>query len=265
MHVQKKPESWKLIHPVPTGVSHLNSEVRPEMTNVKRFVQFDFPAEDASETAYFWDILAAGQELREAGNRAYDELPIDRDAMSILLFTSGTSAKSKAVMLSHSNICANLMGMCSMVYIDEHDTFLSVLPLHHTYECTCGYLCQLYRGSTVAVSDGLRHIVNNMKESGTTIILVVPLMVEAFHRGIYKKVNADPKTARKLEKGKKISNFLLKLKIDVRKKLFKQIHAGFGGKLILIIAGGAAISPDLIASMQDLGFHTIQGYGGGFS
>ncbi len=239
----------------------LVEEVRAEMTDVERFVQFDLPADDDTETSYFWDILSDGQELREAGDRTYDELPIDREAMSILLFTSGTSAKSKAVMLSHANICTNLMGMCSMVYIDEHDTFLSVLPLHHTYECTCGYLCQLYRGSTVAVSDGLRHIVKNMKESGTTIILVVPLMVEAFHRGIYKKVNADPKTAKKLETGKKISNFLLKLKIDVRKKLFKQIHEGFGGKLNLIIAGGAAISPDLISSMQELGFHTIQGYG----
>ncbi|NLW53831.1 MAG: long-chain fatty acid--CoA ligase, partial [Clostridiaceae bacterium] len=239
----------------------LVEEVRAEMTDVERFVQFDLPADDDTETSYFWDILSDGQELREAGDRTYDELPIDREAMSILLFTSGTSAKSKAVMLSHANICTNLMGMCSMVYIDEHDTFLSVLPLHHTYECTCGYLCQLYRGSAVAVSDGLRHIVKNMKESGTTIILVVPLMVEAFHRGIYKKVNSDSKTAKKLETGKKISNFLLKLKIDVRKKLFKQIHEGFGGKLNLIIAGGAAISPDLISSMQELGFHTIQGYG----
>lgn len=236
-------------------------EVRAEMTDIERFVQFDLPADDDTETSYFWDILADGQDLRDAGDRAYDDLPIDREAMSVLLFTSGTSAKSKAVMLSHANICANLMGMCSMVYIDEHDTFLSVLPLHHTYECTCGYLCQLYRGSTVAVSDGLRHILNNMKETGTTIILVVPLMVEAFHRGIYRKVNADPKTAKKLKTGKKISNFLLKLNIDVRKKLFKQIHEGFGGKLNLIIAGGAAISPDLISSMQELGFHVIQGYG----
>lgn len=239
----------------------LVQEVRSEMTSVERFIQFDYPGDDETDTEYFWDILAAGQKLREAGDRAYDELPIDPDAMSILLFTSGTSAKSKAVMLSHSNICANLMGMCSMVYIDKHDTFLSVLPLHHTYECTCGYLCQLYRGSAVAVSDGLRHIVKNMNESGTTIILVVPLMVEAFHRGIYRKVKADPKTVRKLEMGKKISNFLLKFRIDIRKKLFKQIHDSFGGKLKLIIAGGAAISPVLIGSMQELGFHTIQGYG----
>lgn len=239
----------------------LVEEMRPQMDGVERFVQFDLPADEDDNTHYFWDILQEGQRLREAGDRAYDELPLDREAMSVLLFTSGTSSKSKAVMLSHKNICTNLMGMCSMVYIDERDTFLSVLPLHHTYECTCGYLCQLYRGSAVAVSDGLRHIVNNMKEAGVTIILVVPLMVEAFHRGIYRKVNADPETAKKLEFGKKLSNFLLKLKIDARKKLFKQIHDGFGGKLNLMIAGGAAISPELISSMQELGFHTIQGYG----
>ncbi|HHU03554.1 MAG TPA: AMP-binding protein [Fastidiosipila sp.] len=239
----------------------LVEEMRPQMDEVERFIQFDLPAVNDDGTHYFWDILQEGQKRRDAGDRDYDDLPIDREAMSVLLFTSGTSSKSKAVMLSHKNICTNLMGMCSMVYIDEKDTFLSVLPLHHTYECTCGYLCQLYRGSAVAVSDGLRHIVNNMKEAGVTIILVVPLMVEAFHRGIYRKVNADPQTAKKFEFGKKLSNFLLKAKIDVRKKLFKQIHDGFGGKLNLIIAGGAAISPELISSMQELGFHTIQGYG----
>ena len=97
--------------------------------------------------------------------------------MNILLFTSGTTDTSKAVMLSQKNICENLMNMCSMLYIDEKDTFLSLLPIHHTYECTCGFLCQIYRGCTVAFCEGLRHIVKNLKESGCTIMNGVPLIL----------------------------------------------------------------------------------------
>ena len=147
------------------------------------------------------------------------------------------------------------MGMCSLLYIDENDRFLSVLPLHHTYECTCGYLCQLYRGSCVAVSSGLRYIVQNMKETKTTIILVVPLMIEAFYRGIMRKITDNPKQHRKFKFGLALSRFLLKIGIDIRPKLFKQIHEGFGGHLRLIISGGAAIEPSLIKNMQDMGFH----------
>lgn len=84
--------------------------------------------------------------------------------MSALLFTSGTAGVSKGVMLSHHNICFNLEEMCRMLYIGPEDVFLSVLPLHHAYECTCGFLCQIYRGTTVAFCEGLRYISRNMKE-----------------------------------------------------------------------------------------------------
>ncbi len=101
----------------------------------------------------------------EEGNRDFLDAEINAEDMTILLFTSGTTAKSKAVMLSQRNICANLEGMCKMVYIDPSDVFLSVLPIHHTYECTCGFLCQTYRGSTIAQCEGLRYITQNLQES----------------------------------------------------------------------------------------------------
>lgn len=238
----------------------LVDSIRDQVPGVKHYIGFDVP-EEGEDDLYFWDVLQKGQEVREGGDTSYDDLPIDPEAMQILLFTSGTTSNPKAVMLSHKNICKNLMGMCQMTYIDENDVFLSVLPLHHTYECTCGYLCQLYRGCSVAVCEGLRYIVPNMQEAKPTIVLVVPLMMEAFHRGIMKKVRADAKLEKKFNFGLKLTRGLRKVGIDLRRKIFDSVHENFGGNLRLLIAGGAAIAPELMTDMQDLGFHCIQGYG----
>ncbi|HHW93472.1 MAG TPA: AMP-binding protein [Clostridiaceae bacterium] len=235
-------------------------EIRDQISDVEYYLNFDLPSEDESDL-YFWDVLQEGEKQREEGDLSYDTLPIDAEAMQILLFTSGTTARPKAVMLSHKNVCKNLMAMCSMVYIDEYDVFLSVLPLHHTYECTCGYLCQLYRGSCVAVSEGLRYILQNVQEAKPSIILLVPLMLEAFHRGIMRKVKADPKMLKKFNFGLKLTKALRKVGIDLRKRVFSAVHENFGGNLRLLIAGGASIDGKLLENMQDLGIHCIQGYG----
>ncbi len=234
--------------------------IRGEIPSVQHYVGFDVPEEGESDV-YFWDLLAEGEKQREAGDLSYDTLPIDPQAMQILLFTSGTTSTPKAVMLSHKNICKNLMGMCQMVYIGPDDVFLSVLPLHHTYECTCGYLCPLYRGCTVAVCEGLRYIVPNMQEAKPTMVLVVPLMMEAFHRGIMKKVKSDAKLEKKFMFGMKLTRGLRKVGIDLRRKIFDSVHENFGGNLRMLIAGGAAIAPELLKDMQDLGFNCLQGYG----
>ena len=117
--------------------------------------------------------------------------------MTILLFTSGTTAKSKAVMLCQKNICKNLMSMFSMLYIDRNDVWLSVLPLHHTYECTCGFLGQVYRGTTVGICEGLRYIAQNLQEVRPTCILMVPVMLELFYKKIQKGLKEDPAKAKK--------------------------------------------------------------------
>jgi long-chain acyl-CoA synthetase len=231
--------------------------IRPNLDGVTTFICMDPTEEDL----YIWDLIEKGQAIRDSGDLSFDDAPIDREKMGILLFTSGTTAKSKAVMLSHKNICKNLMAMCSMLYIDEKDVFLSVLPIHHTYECTCGFLCQFYRGCTVAVCDGLRYIVQNLKESKASMILVVPLMLEMFYKRIIKGATSDPKLARKFNFGLKLTRFLRKFGIDLRRKIFAKIHDMFGGNIRMMIAGGAAIAPEVLAGMQDLGFNCVQGYG----
>ena len=209
----------------------------------------------------FSELLKRGYDLLEGGNRDFLDAILDPEAMTILLFTSGTTDKSKAVMLCQKNICENLMGMCSMTYIEPEDVFLSVLPLHHTYECTCGFLCPVYRGAAVAQCEGLRYITKNMQESKVSVILVVPLMLEMFHRAIMKKAKADPKAEKKFNFGMGLSRFLLRLRIDKRKKLFKAVHDNFGGHLRLLVCGGASVNPQILADMRDLGIPSIQGYG----
>lgn len=234
--------------------------IRDQLPEMKIIISMDDPTEGSNDL-YFWDCLQLGYELLGQGNRKFVDAVIDPEALGILLFTSGTTARSKAVMLSHRNICINLMAMCSMLYIGPDDIFLSVLPLHHTYECTCGFLCPIYRGCTVAVCEGLRHITKNMQESKVTIMLVVPLMMELFYKRIMKGASATPELAKKFRLGLKISGLLRKVGIDKRRKLFAKIHDNFGGNLRILIAGGAAIDPAILTGMQNLGIHCVQGYG----
>lgn len=231
-----------------------------EISNLKYLISMD--TKESTDRVYSYrTLLKKGYELIKEGDKSFIQASVDKDAMSILLFTSGTTDKSKAVMLSHRNICSNLMDMCSMVYIGPDDVFLMLLPMHHTYACTCGFLCQIYRGCTIAFCEGLRHIVKNLKESKTTILLAVPLILEAMYKRIWDQAAKDPKLLKKLKLGLKISKALKTIGIDVRKKLFKAVHENFGGSLRLFISGGAAIDPKVIQGFQDLGIHCIQGYG----
>ena len=230
-----------------------------KVPSLKYYVSMDDT--DDERFMSFSKMLADGEKALTEGDKIYTETTIDPEEMTILLFTSGTTAKSKAVMLCQRNICKNLMSMFSMLYIDRNDVFFSVLPLHHTYECTCGFLGQVYRGTTIAICEGLRYITTNIKEAKPTCILMVPVMLEMFYKNIMKKVNADPKKAKKLQTGIKLSRFLLKLKIDVRKKLFKELHDVFGGRMRLIILGGAPVNPEILQFFQDIGFLCVQGYG----
>ena len=235
------------------------NEVYGKVPSVKYYISMD-DTDDERFVSYS-KFIAEGEELLKNGDKTFTETDIDPEEMTILLFTSGTTAKSKAVMLCQKNICKNLISMFSMLYIDIDDVFFSVLPLHHTYECTCGFLGQVYRGTTIAVCEGLRYIAQNLQEAKPTCVLMVPVMLEMFYKKIMKQINADPKKAKKLQTGIKLSKFLLKLGIDVRKKLFKQIHDIFGGRMRLIILGGAPVNPEILTFFQDMGFLCVQGYG----
>ena len=205
-------------------------------------------------------LCVAGREKINAGDRTYLDLEIDKNEMASLIFTSGTTGVSKGVMLSHHNITFNLTEMCQMIYIGPEDTFLSVLPLHHAYECTCGFLCQIYRGSTIAYCEGLRYIMKNMKEVHPTMILCVPLLIETMYHKIWANIRKNG-MEKMVKKALAASNASRKIGNDLRKKLFSEIHETFGGKLRMMIAGGAAVDPDILKGLRDFGILAVQGYG----
>lgn len=226
---------------------------------------------DAAEAAMFaparYDLhtfnalLAAGKTELANGNRSFVDYVIDPNRMRILLFTSGTTAAAKAVMHSHATVATNLMAMCKMVYIAKEDVFFSVLPLHHTYECTCGFLCPIYRGSCIAQCEGLRYILPNLKEARATVMLVVPLIAETFYKKINKGIRVNKMTLAKVNFALTVTKALRKVGVDKRRDFFKPILDQFGGALRLLIIGGAKVKPEIIDALNAFGLLTLQGYG----
>lgn len=206
------------------------------------------------------ELVEKGKELIDGGNRKFLDAAIDREAMSFMLFTSGTTAMSKAVMLSHKNIVTNLMDIASVLNLDENDTLLSFLPLHHTFECTVGFLYVMYRGASIAYCEGVRHIANNIKEYQITAMISVPALYENMYKRLMKNIEKKGKL-QEVEKLMKLTGMLSKVGIDFRKKIFKEIHDGLGGHLRLLVNGAAALSAEVEKGFNDLGIKTVQGYG----
>ena len=228
-------------------------------TNIKYFISMDLEQEQNGIYAEK-QLIEAGKKLIEQGNREFLDAKINEEEMSIMLFTSGTTAMSKAVMLSHKNICSNLIDIASVIKVDEYDRFLSFLPLHHTFECTVGFLYPVSKGGAIAFCEGIRHIADNIKEFQITAMISVPILFENMYKKVMKGIDKKGKLET-VKKGIKISQFLLKFGIDIRKKLFKEIHDNLGGKVRLFVAGGAALDPEAEKGFNALGFTMYQGYG----
>ena len=237
----------------------MNKIRKENTTKVKYFISMDLEKEEDGVYSES-ELIKQGKELLETGNREFLDAKIDAEKMSIMLFTSGTTAMSKAVMLSHKNICANLMDITSVLRIYDTDRFLSFLPLHHTFECTTGFLYPLSRGSSIAFCEGIRHIADNLKEYKASVMVSVPILFEAMYKKVMKTIEKKGKL-KTVQKGIKISQFLLKFGIDIRKKLFKEIHDTLGGNIRVFVAGGAALDPETEKGFNELGFTLYQGYG----
>lgn len=192
---------------------------------------------------------------------AYKEASIDIDALCSLIFTSGTTGVSKGVMLSHRNICCNLENIAKLVNIEAHDTALSVLPLHHVYECTAGFLYPISRGASVAFSQGVRYIMKNMKEVHPTKMLCVPLLIETMYNKMWANIRKKG-IEEKVKTVIKATNMLPEpARSAAKRKMFAEIHESLGGKLNLIVSGGAPVDPQVLRGLRDFGFRVIQGYG----
>ena len=205
------------------------------------------------------DLMEEGKKKVDSGNTKYIDYKVDENAMNILLFTSGTTAKSKAVMLSHRNIASNVYALQCVEDIRPTDTNIAFLPFHHIFGSTC-IIWTLACGLKNVFPDGLRYIKQNLNEYKVTIFVGVPLLVESIYKTIMKVVEKQGKT-KLIKNAIKVSNFLLKLHIDVRRKLFKQILDALGGELRFVVSGGAPADPIISKGFNDFGIETVQGYG----
>lgn len=224
-------------------------------TNVKEYICM-------SKLAGYDDIHTLkeeGQKLLEEGNKEYISAKIDENVMNILLFTSGTTSKSKAVMLSQKNIASNVYAMQRVEDIKSTDSNLAFLPMHHIFGSTC-LIVMLACGVRTSFPDGLRYVAQNLKEYEVSLFVGVPLLVEAIYNKVVKEIDKQGKT-KLIKNAIRVSNFLLKLHIDIRRKLFKPIIDQLGGKMRFVISGGAPLDPKIQKGFIDLGIDMVQGYG----
>lgn len=230
-------------------------------TQIEKFICMDelSEAEKKEGFIYLGDLLENGKKLLEAGNKEFVNAEIDNNKMSVILFTSGTTSKSKAVALSHRNIASNIEAMNKVEGIRSTDVNMAFLPLHHTFGCT-GILLFLNHGCTNVFCDGIRHIQSNLKEYKVSVFVCVPLLIEAMYKKIEKEIEKKGKT-KLIKVATGVSNSLLKVGIDVRRKLFKDIINNLGGNLRLIISGASALDKKVAKAFNDFGILTIQGYG----
>lgn len=197
---------------------------------------------------------------KDVKQNKYNSVILNPNEISIILFTSGTTSIAKAVALSQSNICADITALSQIAKIYETDRFLSFLPLHHTFESTTTFLYGTSCGITIVFCDGLKYIQKNLKEFKITGFVCVPLMLEIMYKKMMKTIEEQGK-AKIVSTMRKVSRGLLKLKIDIRRKVFKQILDALGPNLRMFISGGAAISIDAIKAFRDIGINLLQGYG----
>ena len=250
-----------------TKLTAIVAPLLKDLPLIKKVIIMAAPGDDVSE--FLTDdrfmtmdqLVAEGREIVAQGNRDYIDAEIHAEDLSTILFTSGTTGLAKGVMLSHRNLSQNVFNMSKYVRIPDGGRVLDVLPMHHVYEMTCTVMTSFYQGATVVICEGLKYIQQNFVEAECNIMLGVPLVYENIYRKIWSKAEKSG-NADKLRRALSMS-----MKLDLRnnrlvtKKLFKAVHDIFGESLYILIAGGAAIDPNVISEFEAMGLPMMQGYG----
>ena len=235
------------------------NSIREENETIKYYINMDLKKEENGILS-FKELVEQGMKKIEDGDHRYADVKIDNNKMSILIFTSGTTSMAKGVMLSQKNITSNIIAMAKMAKMYDNDVLLSFLPLHHTFECTITFLYGFYSGVTVAFCDGLKYIAKNLVEYKVSVFVAVPLVLETIYKKIRKSIE-DQGKAKLVDTMSGLANGLLKLHIDVRRKLFKSVLDQLGGNLRIAYFGAAAMDKKVIDGYNSFGIETVQGYG----
>lgn len=237
--------------------SEIIKNIQKGNSNIKEYICMNSNCNGTFKTVS--DLISHGKELLANGNTMYDNHKINPDEVASIIFTSGTTSMSKAVLLSNRNIASNIYNINRVEKIYDTDVNMAFLPLHHTFGST-GLLLFLADGVTNVFCDGLRHIQSNLKEYKVSVFVCVPLLLEAMYKKIYAEVDKQGKT-KILKIANAISRFLLKFKIDIRRKVFKQILDNLGGNIRFVISGASAIDKNVARGFYDFGILAVQGYG----
>ena len=237
----------------------LVEDLKPKLPQLATLINMDGTSEEGGPLS-FEKLRALGSERIAAGKRDFLERTVSPDDLLAILFTSGTMGNSKGVMLTHRNVAVNLTDAVQWVDLGSEDRFLSVLPLHHCYECTDGFLIAIYRGAQTSYAENLRRLAENIAETKATAVLGVPLLWHALYRKI--EAGLAERGLWKISAAKKVAHYSeLLFSTDIRRSLFSELHERFGGALRILISGGAAIDPRVAQGFTELGITFLQGYG----
>lgn len=215
----------------------------------------DFKAYSMADLESF---LVEGKELLASGNRSFVDYQIDRKKMCCIMFTSGTSGSCKGVMLSHENIAEDINSSCQL-FVLEGNT-LAVLPFHHAFGLVVAVFMVFHYGYTIYINRSLKTIQKDLQIAKPQTMFLVPLFVETFHKQIWTTAKKEGKE-KLLKRMMKFSDFLLKLGVDLRKKIFTSVRQAFGGETEYIICGGAPLGTQYIKEFRSWGIEILNGYG----
>ncbi len=213
------------------------------------------PAENMS------DMIRTGENLVLMGDDSFEKHTIDPKALGILLYTSGTTGLAKGVMLSQYNVCSDIVRVVRKVSVGTEDRVLSVLPLHHTYECTAGLLAILYAGGSIAYNDSLRRLTDDFKLFSPTVFIAVPLILETLRNTIIKKYQKIKGGTAVLAVQRRASDAVGRSNSALSRRIFATVRDAFGGRLTRILSGAALLSPDVYKDLERFGFQVLIGYG----
>lgn len=242
----------------------MNSRIQDnleELSFIEHFIPVS-PVENENDGRFisYESFLEEGRRELENGDTSFNDHEIDMNKPCAILFTSGTTGSSKGVMLSHGNFVAAIDASCKATKFGKESRFVSVLPVHHTYELTCAHLAHGNLGCTSYINEGIRYATRNFKSFKPNSLILVPLFLETIHKRIWEEIRKKG-MEKKVRSAMKLALTLLKAGIDIRPKLFSDITATFGGNLKYIIVGGAPIDPEIIKDFYAFGITVCQGYG----
>lgn len=236
------------------------SALRDRLPEGFRFICFDDV--DTQGVELYDDYIETGRQLYKNGEKLLENVTVDPQATTAILFTSGTTGVSKGVCLSQKNICSVVMGAAGCIKITEEDQLLSILPIHHTYECTVGFLYIIYCGACIGFNQGLRYITRDLKEIRPTAFITVPLLIEKVHAKIMKKMSEKKGGMFIFNFGKFLSKTTSAIGIKgVGRKLFAEVIETMGGRIRIIVTGAAAIDPKVAKDFMLMGINLYNGYG----